>query len=439
MKSKIFGSVVTAVISVLMVGLFNPLSTSATVPGNNAGIDVNTIGGSPSAGAGSPSISQDGRYVAFASQATNLVSPASNGQTQIFVRDRLNNSTTEVSVSSSGTEGNSYSRNPRISADGRFVVFESNASNLVSSDTNASLDVFIHDMSTGTTQLVSADSSGTQGNSTSQTPDVSADGLYVVFQSFATNLVSSPSVSGGNIYEKNVSTGVVQLISQNSSGVDANSNSISPRMSCEGRFIIFVSTANNLVSGDTYNPNKTLARIYLVDMLKNIDPLYIKADPGKDMANSSITCNGNYIGFASEASNIVSGDTNNAQDVFVYDRINNNFERVSVDSSGNEGNGASFIPSVSNDGKYVAFDSSATNLVSGDTNTKTDIFLHNTQSGTTELVSKDSSGTLSNGNSDTPSISSDGRYVTYHSSATNLVSGFSGNIYASQTGASDDY
>lgn len=279
MKSKIFGSVVTAVISVLMVGLFNPLSTSATVPGNNAGIDVNTIGGSPSAGAGSPSISQDGRYVAFASQATNLVSPASNGQTQIFVRDRLNNSTTEVSVSSSGTEGNSYSRNPRISADGRFVVFESNASNLVSSDTNASLDVFIHDMSTGTTQLVSADSSGTQGNSTSQTPDVSADGLYVVFQSFATNLVSSPSVSGGNIYEKNVSTGVVQLISQNSSGVDANSNSISPRMSCEGRFIIFVSTANNLVSGDTYNPNKTLARIYLVDMLKNIDPLYIKAEP----------------------------------------------------------------------------------------------------------------------------------------------------------------
>lgn len=434
-------------ISILIMGLVLGTTVSmpsfATVPGVNAAMDVNTSSNSPNGPSAHPSVSQDGRFVAFRSNATDLVSPSTTGQ-QLFVRDRLNGTTELISKSTSGTEGNSNSQFSKISEDGRYVVFESYATNLVTGDTNNKIDIFVRDRHLGTTTLASKNASGTIGNNHSYYSDISADGKYVVFYSTATNLVSSPIVTQAHTYLKNMQTGAVTLISKNSSGQEANTGGGIPRISCEGRFVTFDSMSNNLTSGDTYNPTKSKTRVYIVDMLNaTIDPQYIRGSADGSSSSASISCNGNYITFTSSSTNLVTGDTNAKDDVFKYDRINDTITLVSVDSSGNQANQHSntqtYGSSISNDGKYITFTSGATNLVTGDTNAVDDVFLRNTQASTTELVSRDSGGTFGNSFSWNSAISSDGKYITYWSGATNLISGYTGDIYSSKSGADYDY
>lgn len=443
MRKNLYCLVALIASGALVAGLVSSVTTLALVPGNNEAIDITTSGGTPSVGGSYLDSSQDGRFIVFASTATNLVSPSTNGQRQIFVKDRLTNTTTLVSVSSSGVQGNSTSMRSKISSNGRFVVFASRATNLVANDTNGDYDIFVRDLTSNTTQLVSKNAAGVYGNEGSDQPDISSDGQYVVFVSSATNLVSSPTSTFSQAYIKNLSTGDIKVVSQSSSGVAANATSSYLSISCEGRFVVFQSSANNLVSGDINSPAK--GRIYIVDMLKPINPMYIKGDADQGMAYPSISCSGNYISFVSMSSNIVTGDTNGFADTFVYDRINATFERVSVDSAGNEGNGGTSTDyvRVSDDGKLVVFHSNATNMVSGDTNGVSDIFLRNRQAGTTELISRDASGVIGNGASLNSIMSPDGRYVIYTSRATNLVSGFgnstSGMLYSSETGLSNEY
>jgi len=442
MKRKLYGIGAITFGSVLAFGLYSPATISATVPGVNAGISVNTSGGTPNNYSMKPSTSQDGRYIAYVSAATDVVSGDTNGQADIFLRDRLNGTTALVSVSSSGAQGNGASSRPQVSADGRYIVFDSVATNLVNSDTNARSDVFIRDRVLNTTELVSKSASGVLSNDWSGEPDVTADGKHVVFNSYATNLVASPTPSFGGIYVKNLNNGTVTMLTQ-LAGAAANKTSATPSISCEGRFVAFASTANNLVSGDTNNPLKNKFRVYIADTLSG-SLNYITGTADKSMQPGQISCNGSYIPFISSATNIVSGDTNLANDTFLYDRINAAFERVSVSSAGTEGNGEGYgeSMSVSNDGKYVTFATAATNMVSGDTNGKVDVFLRNRQAGTTELISMDSSSVFGNGDSFDASISYDGKYIAYTSQATNLVSSFgttSNAVYASQTGAGNDY
>jgi hypothetical protein len=445
MKHKLYGMGAVAVSGVLAYGLISPAAISATVPGINVGISVSTGGGNPDNLAMKPSSSQDGRYIAYVSAATNLVSSDTNGQTDIFVRDRLNGTTTMLSVSSSGVQANGPSNRAQISANGRYVTFESTATNLVSGDTNAKSDIFVRDQVLNTTQLVSSSSAGVIGNDYSGEPDISADGKHVVFNSYATNLVSSPSITYNGVYVKNLSSGEVKLVSKSASGVAPNALINTPSISCEGRFIIFSSGANNLVSGDPNYPLvKNKQRIYLVDMLNGGTLDYLTGTADKSMSPGQISCNGNYIPLVSAASNIVSGDTNLVNDTFLYDRINSSFERISISSTGTEGNGANYgeSMSVSNDGKFVTFASTATNMVSGDTNGKVDVFLRNRQAGTTEVISMNASSVLGDGDSLDAAISYDGRYVSYTSAATNLVSGYgttANAVYSSQTGAGNDY
>ena len=444
MRKKLYSLTAIVISGILVAGLLISTKTSATVPGTNSAIDVNTSGGIPNSYAGSPAISQNGRYVAFQSASTNLVSTTTNGQYQIYVRDRFSGTTTLASISSSGTVGNSYSTQPRISSDGKYVVFTSNSSNLVSGDTNAKTDAFIHNMATGNTDLISKNVSGTISNGYTETPDITFDGRYVVFSSYATNLVTSPSVTSGNhIYLKDLSNGTVKLLSQSSTGSVANADSWNPRISCEGRTVVFQSYANNLVSGDTNNPSLSKSRIYVEDLLNGIDPVYITGTGNDNMVYPSVSCNGNYVGFSSDASNLVSGDTNSSQDTFIFDRNTSTIERISINSSSTQGNDSSYgLPGISNDGRYVVFSSDATNFASGDTNGVVDIFLRNREAGTTELLSRNSGGTISNGNNSGADLSSDGRYATYASYSNNLVSGFSNtntSIFTSQTGASYDY
>jgi Tol biopolymer transport system component len=368
-----------------------------------------------------PSISADGRYVAFLSGASNLVPGDTNGVDDVFVHDRLTGQTTRVSVASDGTEGNGHSESPSISADGRYVAFASYASNLVPGDTNGVMDVFVHDRLTGQTTRVSVASDGTQGNGESRYPSISADGRYVAFMSYASNLVPGDTNGVMDVFVHDRLTGQTTRVSVASDGTQGNGDSVSPSISADGRYVAFMSYAYNLVPGDTNGKADVFVHDRLTGQTTRVSVASDGTQGNDGSGGASISANGRYVAFVSGASNLVPGDTNGVDDVFVHDRLTGQTTRVSVASDGTQGNGDSWWPSISADGRYVAFMSWASNLVPGDTNGTWDVFVHDRLTGQTTRVSVASDGTEGNSDSIYPSISADGRYVAFQSWASNLI------------------
>ncbi|MEG4086499.1 calcium-binding protein [Microcoleus sp. POL10_C6] len=371
-----------------------------------------------------PSISSDGRFVAFESPASNLVPGDTNASTDVFVRDTLANTTTSVSVDSAGNQGNGFSFSSSVSADGRFVAFESGATNLVPGDTNNANDIFVRDLLTNTTTNVSVDSAGNQGNSRSASPSISADGRFVAFFSYATNLVPGDTNNSGDIFVRDLLMNTTTRVSVDSAGNQGNKYSGEPSISANGRFVAFRSEATNLVPGDTNNNTD----IFVRDLLTNTTTRVSVGSAGNQGNNGfgepSISADGRLVAFSSNATNLVPGDTNNRHDIFVRDTLANTTTRVSVDSAGNQANDSSvFSPSVSANGRFVAFSSNASNLVPGDSNNSHDIFVRDLLTNTTTRVSVDSAGNQGNNGSFEPSISADGQRVAFSSEASNLVPG----------------
>jgi Tol biopolymer transport system component len=368
-----------------------------------------------------PVISSDGGFAAFDSGATDLVSGDTNGQRDIFVRDRNTGTNYLVSRSSAGVLGNGMSMNPSLSSDGRYVAFYSGATNLVTGDSNSMYDVFVRDRNTGTTYLVSKSSAGVLGDDGSYDASISGDGRYVAFYSQAANLVSGDSNGMQDIFVRDRNTGTTYLVSRSSAGVVGGGMSLDPSISSDGRYVAFESSATNLVSGDT----NLLQDIFVRDRNTGTTYLVSRSSAGVQTDgvsyDPSLSGNGRYVAFDSSATNLVADDTNGARDIFVRDRNTGTTYRVSVSSSGTEATAASYSPGISSDGRYVAFESAATNLVTSDTNGQEDIFVRDRQTGTTTLVSKNSAGVQGDDSSYDPAISADGRFVTFISSATNLV------------------
>ena len=368
-------------------------------------------------------ISADGRCVVFLSDATNLVSGDTNGVQDVFLRDRQSGTTERVSLNSSGVQGNSSSSWPSMSGDCRFVVFVSQADNIVSGDTNGVQDVFVRDRQSGTSELVSLDSSGSQGNSDCYGSSISADGRYVAFWSLATNLVSGDTNGVDDIFVRDRQSGMTERVSLDSTGAQGNSGSYQPSISADGRFVAFESFASSLVSGDTNGTFDVFVRDRQSGTTERVSLDSSGAQGNSASYRPSISADGRFVAFESFASNLVSGDTNGVMDAFVRDRQSGTTQRVSLHSSGAQANFGCTEPSISANGRFVAFNSLASTLVSGDTNGTRDVFMHDLQSGATERVSLDSSGAQGNDGSGGSSISADGRYVFFSSYATNLASG----------------
>jgi Tol biopolymer transport system component len=389
-------------------------------------------------------ISADGRYVAFDSGTSNLVPGDTNGKSDVFVHDRQTGQTTRVSVASNGAQGNNHSSgisgpwfySVSISADGRYVAFASGASNLVPGDTNGKWDIFVHDRDadgdgffdeTGAimTTRVSVASDGTQGNAdVLSPPSISADGRYVAFASGASNLVPGDTNNSADCFVHDRQTGQTTCVSVALDGAPGNSASFNPSVSADGRYVAFQSSATNIVSGDTNGKFD----IFVHDRQTG-QTMRVSVGSGGTQGNDdsggylSVSADGRYVAFQSGASNLVSGDTNGNYDVFVHDRQTGQTTRVSVATDGTQGNTASFAGFISGDGRYVAFESSATNLVSSDTNGSRDVFVHDRQTGQTTRVSVASGDAQGNNASTDSSISADGRYVVFASDASNLVPG----------------
>ena len=370
-----------------------------------------------------PSISADARFVAFWSWATNLVNGDTNGRIDVFVHDRQTGATERVSLGPGGTQGNGDSHYPSISADGRYVAFWSYATNLVSGDTNTAMDIFVRDRQSGTTERVSLDSSGVQGNRESLDPSISADGRYVAFRSYADNLVSGDANGVQDAFVRDRLSSTTERVSLDSLGTQGNGDSFEPSISADGRYVAFQSFSTNLVSGDTNGQTDVFVRDRQSGTTERVSVDSVGTQGNGFSYWHSISADGRYVAFRSYADNLVSGDTNGQPDVFVHDRQNGTTERASVGSGGVQGNGISYFASISADGRYVAFASEASDLVSGDTNGQPDVFVRDRRNGTTERVSVDSVGAQGNGFSYWHSISADGRYVAFYSYADNLVGG----------------
>jgi Tol biopolymer transport system component len=311
--------------------------------------DVQAVNGPSS----EPSISADGRYVAFRSSATNIAFDT-NHVDDVFVYDRTTFESSRVSVSSIGLEATGASGDPAITADGRYVAFRSSASNLVAGDTNAADDVFLHDRLARTTERVSVSASGTQATGPSTEPAISGDGRYVAFRSSAANLVSGDTNEADDVFLRDRTSGTTTRVSVGPSAVQANAGSTAP----------------------------------------------------------AVSANGGVVAFESTASNLVAGDTNSASDVFIRNVPAASTTRVSLSSGGAQGSGASSGPSISFDGARIAFQSTAA-FASGDSNAGSDIYVRDRSANTTFWATKwaADSGWTTGGTSSSPAISGDARYV----------------------------
>ena len=405
-------------------------------PGLTTRVSVDSAGNQATGlfGSFNSAISADGRFVAFYSHASNLVAGDTNGKADVFVHDRQAGATTRISVDSAGAQANEGSFDPAISADGHFVAFESLASNLVAGDTNGKADVFVHDRLTGTTERVSVDSAGNQATdffSGSRRPAISADGRFVTFDSTAT-LVAGDTNNHPDVFVHDRQTGATTRVSVDSVGNQTGGGAL-PAISGDGRFVAFLSDTSDLVPGDTNGALDVFVhdRQTGATTRVSVDSAGNQEDSNNGRYRDvAISGDGRFVAFASDASNLVAGDTNGTGDVFVHDRQTGATTRVSVDSAGGQGNNESGNGGldISGDGRFVAFESVASNLIESDTIFE-DVFVHDRLTGATTRVSVDSAGRQADHVSTHPSISDDGRFVAFESLASNLVAGDTNGIW----------
>ena len=405
-----------ATVVIFMVLLVLPLAQeqAQAAPGDVILVSSDATGAQGNGISPWPSISGDGRYVAFASASTNLV-PGVTG-TQVYRKDLVTGEVKLCSTDAAGAQGNNFSQEPSISFDGRYVAFQSTATNLVTPATTGQ-QVFRKDMVTGEVKLCSVDSAGTQGNNNSDSSSISSDGRYVAFQSTATNLVT-PATSNRQTFRKDLVTGEVKLCSANVAGSQANATCTWVSISSDGRYVVFYTPATNLVS-----PATSGNQVFRKDLVTGEVGL-VSADVAGLQGNGnslvpSISSDGRYVSFLSAATNLVTPASSGTQ-FFRKDMVTGEVRLVSADAAGVQGNGAGELSSISSDGRYVAFYSNATNLVSPATS-GIQMFRKDMVTGEVLLVSSNAAGTQGNANSLGQSISSDGRYVAFHSPATNLV------------------
>jgi Tol biopolymer transport system component len=389
-----------------------------------------TVGDPPSGASDSPSISADGRYVAFLSAADNLLDGDAtkdpNGYTDVFVRDTQTGTNRLVSSAPNHDPANGDATEVDISAGGRYVAFVSEATNLLSDDANQELsDVFRFDLQTGALTLVSRrGAAGAQGDGVSWNVSISDDGSKVAFTSSSTNLVASDSNKVSDTFVRDVPGAVTTLVSRNSNGKLANGLSTNAGISGNGAFVAFESTATNLVSKDTNGKRD----VFLKNLsTSNVIRMSVANDEQQAKGTSSfydVSDTGRYVVFASDADNLIASDTNQLRDIFVRDKADATTVRASRRGS-TEANGVSYGAAISPDGAFVAFTTQATNLggaMADGNGTLADVFEFELATKTLRLVSLDAAGGWADGASFDPSYASSST-VAFSSMATDLVAG----------------
>ncbi len=379
-------------------------------PSNNIGNAGSELGGLTDAG-----------EVVFFSEASNFGAP--NG---IYARNSALTATTLLSTSGSGgTMAVSFFEHD-VTRDGRYLALTSTSTHVVPGDVNAVADVFRLDRSSGVWQLVSVSTSGAQGNAASSAElggSLSADGNLVAFLSAASNFAPGDATGTEDVFVRDMLSGVTECISVSASGLPAGGcNKVD--LSADGRWIVFSSTANNIVAGDANNELNVFVRDRASGVTRLVDVTLAGAAASQTWSASAISGDGRFVIFNSASSQLVAGDTNGQTEPFCADLLSGAIERIAISSGGVEANNYSVSDTgwlVSYDGRFVAFTSQASTLVAGDTNNRLDAFVRDRWLGTTERVSLNPSGGQLSTTSYADSISEDGRSVVFTSSGTGVT------------------
>ncbi|HEY8383196.1 MAG TPA: hypothetical protein VIL09_13690 [Microvirga sp.] len=383
-------------------------------------LSVSATGTEGRNGSGISSFDQTGRYIVFESESDDLVPNTTFTGANIFLKDALTGATNLVAVTQAGVQASGDSQDPSISANGRYVVFTSYASNLVPGDTNNNNDIFLKDLGTGVLTRVSTRTGEGQVGAPASEGDISADGRYVVFTSYGA-FIDGVTPNRYHIYRKDTATGTTQLVSATGAGAEGADVSQEAQISLDGNLVVFQSRANNLVDGDTNGRTD----IFLKNMTTGAVSLVSQAAGGAngDSQNAQISANGRFIVFDSAASNLVAGDTNNSIDVFRKDLQTGEVTLVSRSAMSGLADGGSERAQISADGRYVVFQSEASNLAPGQATDVANVFLKDMETGSITVLSQSASGASPNQSSTNARITPDGRYALLESDAGNLVPG----------------
>lgn len=450
-RRKLYGLSAIAVTGVLGFSFLKPGVSSATVPGNNTLVSVNSSGtatGNVGTVLTGGEISANGKFYTFSTSATDIISTPTYGNYTVYVRNLDTGSVSQVSLSTSSVQPNGNSSFGSISETGRYVVFTSSASNLIDGQTNSSSypQLYLRDTKTNTTSLLSKNSSGTLANSYVKADGVSADGRFVLFESDATNLGPTVTNTGTyNVYMLDRSDGSFTILNYKYDSTLPNHSGTftDARMSCDGSLVVFRDSAQ-LTSTNTGHQD-----VYLLDRRAGNTLTDVTVSANSSSGAPNISCNGDYISFSSLSTNLDSTVSSMSAyyHAYAYDRINDEFTLLEKDSSGvpagytnscdYQTRSVSHCVQVSDNG-IAAFVSSASGLDSAAAGGYGEIYIHNLQTGTVELLSRDSGGAEANNTSANPTVSADGKKVGYGSNATNLVTQSDTNGFAdsfvSQTG-----
>ncbi len=361
-----------------------------------------------------PAISADGRYIAFDTFAGNLVPGAADGG--VFVRDTRARTISAASVRADGTVDD-FADTPAISGDGRYVAFVSDDKDIVPGGNDKFYQVFLRDRTTGVTSRVSSKANGNQGSDDSDAPSLSYDGRYVAFESDSPGLVPGDTNQWTDVFVRDRVTNTMRRVSLTSTGAEADSGGESPSISGNGNVVAF-SSDDALVASDT----NTVTDIYVRNIAANTTTLVSVATSGARSngasASPAISANGRFVAFTSSATNLDGiPDTNNAPDVFVHDLLAGTTQRASLSAAGGLAHGAAAQPSISGDGRFVSYDSVAPDAVAHDTNGIADAFVLDRATATTSRVSTDQLGAELPEGGTRAVLSADGRFVTFASDA----------------------
>lgn len=366
-------------------------------------------------------MSADGRYVVFQSDASNLVDDDGNGVTDVFLRDRVLATTSRISVDFGGNDADGASSFPCITPDGRYVVFQSDATDLVVGDINGVSDVFVRDLLLQTTTRVSRDLVGGECDGGSRLPSISADGRYVAFTSGATDLVSGDENGAADTFVRDLQFGTNERVSVDVDGNDPELGSWRPHISADGRYVMFHSGANDLVPGDGGMVD-VFVRDRQLGQTVRVTSDHLGGDPDGNSYGANISADGRHVAFWSRATDLVTDDTNGLEDVFVHDLDSATTVRVSLRSDGGQITDlASWGSSLSEHGRFVVYFADSDQLLAEDTNGFADIFALDRTSGSLFLLNRAANGDQGNGWSSNPKVTADGRYVLFESDASNLV------------------
>lgn len=446
--------------TVSSTGLFSAgKSGTGTVVASLAGVDSNALtatvtlrlrisvdssgaqGLGGTVGAHRSGMSADGRFAVFSSDMTNLVPNDLNGVGDCFVHDRLTRQTTRISVSSAGVEGDAFSgghvvgpvEQEDISDDGSLAVFASTATNLLGpgGDTNGVADIFLRNLSGGTTTRVSLSSAGLPGNGISSNGVISGNGGFVAFVSAADNLLGAGGDTNGRLdtFVRDLSTNQTTRVSQGTGGVEqtgGDSERLNPYLTPDGRFVCFVSSATG---GLTATDTNGAFDVFLHDRQTGVTTCVSLNMAGTDtgggastsVVGHNVTDDGRFVVFDSLAGDLVAGDGNGVRDVFMRDTTTGVTTRISRSFQNLELAAASDRPSISGDGRFICFRSAATNVVPNDTNGVSDIFVFDRVTGTSTRVSLSESGAQVFTAAGECVLSRDGRWIMVQYSDTTLV------------------